>query len=54
MPNDLGDKILDHWPELLTSAFQAVVYCKCGAEFRDADQYGPCEEWAKHLAENIP
>lgn len=52
--DDVGDSILDHWPELLGSDSQIVVYCKCGAEFRDTDQFGAATEWAKHLGENIP
>lgn len=47
-----ADFIYAHWPERVISAYAEVVFCTCGAEFRDADLVAT-EAWADHLAAEV-
>lgn len=46
--------IKHHWPELIISGPQDVVFCSCGERFQeDPDDDPPVDQWAIHVADLI-
>lgn len=45
--------IKHHWPELIITAKQDVVFCSCGERFAEEPDFVPMDEWASHVASEI-
>lgn len=51
--NDLSDKIVQHWPDLITGAYVSVIYCYCTTRLEAANTDAVVDLWAAHVADQL-
>lgn len=45
--------LVNHWPDELMGSQEFVVFCGCGAEFRERERENARAAWAEHVGKNI-
>lgn len=52
-PLNNGERIYNHWPDLIVTATYSVIYCDCGKRFQEQYNGAVIRKWASHVATEL-